>query len=347
MLSALSKKQFFKILIPAMIICAGAQAQKTTKILLRPKVNKVTVSLYNKIKVVDARPDTTNYGIVQKGMMDENAKVILKQPLQIQLNNILADLVDEKSGQGEILIQLRQVTFAEITKVFSQKGYFYMKAIIYGKDAEGYKRLGKIDTLVTVSAGDVTGKLLRTGAETISNFIAANLNKAPSASANFSYNDIAKVEDSEKSNVKLYTTTTYIEGLYKSFKSFADQTPDGTFIVDGKTVKKSTVKIFDVKGAKVKPKLDSIYAIVYQGKPYIATSYDFYPLEKTNSDFYFTGKVPPGSNTSEIMNGYALMGVAGALLAAGSNVAPTFDVKIYHLNGDFIRLKEIKTDFGD
>ncbi|MES2809590.1 MAG: hypothetical protein V4619_13250 [Bacteroidota bacterium] len=322
------------------------QAQSTKKLLLELPQQKVANSLYNKLSLIDARPDTEGMGIVQTGMGNKPAKVIAKKPLAAQLDNIMAGLTDQTSQSGELLLQLRQLNFAEITSTFKDRGFFNLQAQLFAKNTNGYQKIDVIDTLIIITAGDVTRSLLKKGSETLISFIAKNLVKSANGSL-VAHRDIAKVDSIEKSKIKLYTTDKYTDGLYYSYKSFADQTPDAKFMLDGKKVKKSNVKLVDDKGvAKKIPATDTVYALVHNGKPYIATEFEYYPLEKAGTDFTFVGKISATANTTDVIAGAVLFGVAGGLLAAASNSAPTYEVKIYHLNGYFVKLREYITDSG-
>ncbi len=83
-----------------------------------------------------------------------------------------------------------------------------------------------------------------------------------------------------------------------------------------------------------------MYAFVYKGQPFVATEYGYYPLQKINDDFYFTGKAKVTANTGDVIAASLFFGIIGGLIA--SNSEATFEMKIDHLNGGFIRLKEIE-----
>ncbi|HEX8462580.1 MAG TPA: hypothetical protein VF623_14165, partial [Segetibacter sp.] len=76
------------------------------------------------------------------------------------------------------------------------------------------------------------------------------------------------------------------------------------------------------------------------GQAYIATDYGFYPLRKINSDYHFTGKAKVQANTGDVIAASLFFGILGGLIAS-SNSDATFDMKLDHINGGFIRLKEV------
>lgn len=343
------KSLISKILITGcflLSLCQVANAQMDTEpYSFQLPDKKVNSSLYNKISVVDARNDTSNMGIIQTGAFNKQNLLVAKEPLRTQFNNILNALVDSSQKQGQLIIQLRRLRFNEVTSAVSEKGYFTFKAELYAFNNGSYKKISSIDTLSTVGAMDVTNKNLKKGSEIIAEFISSNLKKEPVETIYYSYNDILKVDSIEKKTFKLYTTDAYTDGVYLTYNAFRDQTPSAKLMVDGDEPLKNNTKMQDSAGVWRKIKLTSVYALVYKGKPYIATQYGYYPLTKSNNDFIFTGKGNVSTNTS-VMMGYAIFGALGGAIAASEK--STFEMKIDQESGQLIRLKEIKenTDPG-
>jgi hypothetical protein len=106
-------------------------------------------------------------------------------------------------------------------------------------------------------------------------------------------------------------------------------------IVEEKNNKIRTVKLTDSAGKLIKLKSRDLYAIVYKGQPYAATSYDFYPLTKEKGDFYFTGKVKAGADPIA----GAMFGLMGSLLSSTNYY--TFEIKIDHVSGGFMRIRYV------
>ncbi|MEO6219895.1 MAG: hypothetical protein ABIO81_05670 [Ginsengibacter sp.] len=90
----------------------------------------------------------------------------------------------------------------------------------------------------------------------------------------------------------------------------------------------------------VKVKAKDVYAIVYNGQPFIATEYGYYLLQKINEDFFFTGKAKVSAKTGDVIAASLFFGILGGLIASDSE--SIFEMKIDHSNGGFIRMKEIK-----
>ncbi len=302
--------------------------------------HKVQNSFYNTIKYLDSRYDTTHMGIVQLGAFNKKAKVIAKTPFATQLTAVLNSLVDTSAKEGELLFQLRQLSFAEITGPTIEKGYCYLKAALYANKSGSYQKLSSIDTVIFVKSMDVTKALFRSGSKAITDLIANNLEKEASETNLLSFTDIVHIDSLEKSNIVLYNTSQYQEGLYESYQSFKNQVPDKQITVEQKGDKITSVKTLDENGKSVKVKAKDIYAIVYKGQPFISTNFSFYPLQKLSDDFFFTGKAKVTANTGDVIAASIFFGIRGGLIA--SDAEATFEMKIDHTNGGFIRLREIK-----
>ena len=184
------------------------------------------------------------------------------------------------------------MSFAEVTKATSERGYFYIRAILYAKEGEYFRKLASIDSLSQLKGMDVTKKLLKLGSKTITDFIASSLTSNITKGKMYSYEDIVEIDNFEKQQLKLYYATKYKDGLYYSYEAFRDQMPD-----EQPTVKRKKdnsiawVKIQDEIDGLVKVKSKNVYALVQDGKPYIATRFGYYPLYKSDDYFYFVGDI--------------------------------------------------------
>lgn len=302
---------------------------------------KVSNSLYNKITCIDGRYDTSFMGVVQLGLLNAKTKVVPRIPFPTQVENIMSSLVDSTAQQGELLLHLRQLSFAELTGSFSEKGYCYFRADLYARNQEQYQKISSIDTVLLVKAVDVTKALFRRGSKMITDLIQGSLLIRPTGSTSLSYADVTHIDDIEKKDIPVFNTTQYKDGLYLTYHSFFAQIPDGVIKVEKKKEKISSVKSPDSTGNYEKVKAKNIYAIVHEGQPFIATDYGYYPIRKENNDLLFTGKSKVTADAGDVIAAGAFFGIIGSLLAANSS--SIFEMKIDHLNGGFIRLKEITT----
>ncbi|MES1181712.1 MAG: hypothetical protein ABUL44_02860 [Flavobacterium sp.] len=303
---------------------------------------KIENSLYNKINFADIRYDTTNIGIVQLGVFNRKVKVVPKIPFQIQLQNVVNALTDSTSGSGELLFLMRHFNFAEVTSAMSEKGYCYLRAELYAKTNDQFQKINVIDTIIVIKSMDVTRGLFRNGSELISNFIGTNLLYKPEAGIAYTYNEVLRMDSIEKSKIPLYTRIEYTNGVYNNYNSFAYQTPDYMdMTVKLKDDMISSVKIQGKDGEMQKIDSKDIYAVVYEGKIFIATEYGYYPAEKKGENFYFTGKAKAQANNGDVIAASMFFGIIGGLIASEGSSA-TFRMKIDHKDGGLIRLRVIK-----
>ncbi|WP_295791537.1 hypothetical protein [Mucilaginibacter sp.] len=147
------------------------------------------------------------------------------------------------------------------------------------------------------------------------------------------------IDSVEKLKIKAYNTTAYADGLYLTYQSFMNQAPDKQVTADGFDLNMATIKTTGDNGKPQKVKPAKVYAIVFKGLPYISCRGVYYPLKKENGEFLFTGRAQVTANNGDVIVAGAMFGILGSLLA--SNADATFEMKIDHLSGRFIRLKEI------
>jgi hypothetical protein len=321
-----------------LLFCASTHAQ-TEPFKIPLPYNKKPNSLYNSIRLLDIRSDTADFGFVQKGALNRSVSIVAQPSLQTQLNDVMKALIDESAQGGELLLVLRQSRFAEKSKSTSERGYFHFRSILFTDENGMYKKVASVDTVVMVKGFDVTKKMLNTGGETIADFIAANLRKKATDDLTLSADQLRSIDDMEKSNLPLYINSTLTDGIYYNFKSFVNQQPDETGVsaTFDKKGRVQRISYTDKKGKSIDIENRFIYAFVYEGKPYISGEFTCYPLEKRDNDFYFTGKVPDAKG-EEVFMASAFFGVIGGLIA--SSATSVFEMKIDHLTGGFIRIKE-------
>lgn len=332
------------IAITAFLInCLSAKSQRHKEdFAIALPEQKVSNSLYNRFHFIDGRRDTTDMGIVQLGAFNRKAWVQPDKPIGAQLQAVFNQLIDSSAKEGEFVLLLRNLSFAEITKATSEKGYCYLRADIFAQTTGGYRSVDRIDTVILVRSMDVTRAMFRRGSKTINEFISQNLVQEPVDQQLFSLTDIMAFDSVEKRRLPVYNLTAYTEGVYKSFGAFLQQQPEVTnaeIIVNKESIP-ATVKIPNESGKSEKVRSKDLYALVYQGKPYVATEFGYYPLEKKDDDFYFTGKAKVSANSGDIMMASLFFGIIGGLLAS-SPVDAMFYMKIDHVGGGFVRLKQV------
>ncbi|MBW8359339.1 MAG: hypothetical protein K0M63_05995 [Weeksellaceae bacterium] len=310
---------------------------------------KVVKSLYKTIKVVDARVDTTNLGIVQKGAFNTKARVVPTVPINTQLQNVLNSLNASGSGDGEMLIYLKQLSFAEVTGAMSEKGYCYFQAFLFSKNGDGnYQPLNKIDSVIVHSSMDVTKATMRKGSEMIADFISKNIGRQNTAPEAYTYSEVLNYDLIEKNKYPLYSAPQLTDGLYGDFRKFRSQTP---LEIPVSTVKAAAdpsklFKIYsNVSGKEKELKKSDYYALVYQGAPYLYSELDYAFVKATkraDGDYYLTAKAQTTAKTSDVMLASAFFGIIGGLIASASDANAVFEMKLDYINGGLVPVKEIK-----
>ena len=301
---------------------------------------QVPNSLYSTIDFADARDDKTNLGYVQVGAFNQSAEVIPQSPFPLQLQKVMQAVTDQLAKDGKLLLQLRQLKFAEVTSAMGEKGYCYLRAGLFTENNAGYQQVASIDTMLVVKSMDVTKATLKGGSALITDFIASNLQKQATDQRLYTLREIVKIDSTEKRSLVLYNTEKYAEGLYYDYQSFSNQKPDeNAFVEMKKNSKISCVKVLGENNEMIKLDPGEFYAVVFEGQPYVSTQYGYYPLTKSRGEFYFTGKMKANASSGDIMAAQMMFGVMGAILV--SNATANYEMKLDHSNGKFIRIRQV------
>lgn len=153
------------------------------------------------------------------------------------------------------------------------------------------------------------------------------------------YYDVLHISDIEKDKIALYKTAVYTDGLYFTYQSFKNQMPDRQIIVDSADLNSGDIRTIEGGGVTKKVNANDIYAIVYHGRPYIASEGHYYALNKMKNNFFFVGKATFFITSDQ----YLVAAIAGEKTKSlGINLPKaTFEIEIDYKNGMFIRLKKI------
>lgn len=340
---SLLRKQIAIVATLCLVNLAAWSQRRTEEYTITLPEQRISNSLYSHCTFMDGRKDTSSLGIVQLGAFNAKARVVPATPLEQQFKNIFANLTDSTAKEGECLLLLRQLSFAEVTKSMSERGYCHLRASAFAKIEGGYQLINNIDTVVVIKAMDVTRAMFRNGNKTIHEFIGQSLLRSPANNTLYTQADIYAIDSVEKRSLPVYNTTTYTNGVYKTFEAFMQQQPEitnATFQRDKQTAE-LIVKVPNEKGKLDKLKSKNLYAVVENNQPYIATEFGYYPLLKKDDDLYFTGKATVAASQGDIIAAQLFFGILGGLLASGGTEA-IFEMKIDHVSGGFIRIQEVK-----
>ena len=201
-----------------------------------------------------------------------------------------------------------------------------------------------LDTVIIITTSDIPRALQREGNNIISDFVAKAILRQPSDNTLYSINAIQNIDSVEKRQIPVYNTMVYKDGLYNNYNSFKNQMPDMQGVVDArKDGSIYSIKITDSAGKKEKIKSKTLYAVINKGQIFIATEYGYYPAQKINDNFFFTGDVRIASSTRDVAGAQIAMGLVGAALAS-SGTQEKFDMTIDHLTGRFVHITRINIE---
>ena len=317
------------------------------------RIPRVTNSLYNKIEFLDSR-STPVIGVYQKGAFNgPMTDLVLKQPVGPELTAILDSLTDSTAGNGELLFQLRRLHFAEE----SMTRYCYVEATLYAKAAGQYRPLLTLDTFFLARSMNVMDYMNGLARPLVCGFIRAALTLRPTDSAAYGIDAVGGMDSIDRRRLPLFTDTAWVDGLYLTYYSFSQQLPDRQCTV--KTDKDGNVrlvKVLDAAGKAVEQKKQEMYAVVYQGRAFIATEYGFYPVTRMDNALEFTGdiRVPATASEMSVPSGGGVIGrsVAGGMVAGVAGVPlkalamqgdrTKFVMVIDPLNGQLVHLRKIE-----
>jgi hypothetical protein len=237
---------------------------------------KINNSLYNKIELLDSRIDVTDFGIIQRSESPYPLKVLPTVHLAKQLNNIVSNLLDSSARDGQLLFQLRKFRFA-VNGGRNELGYFFLKADMYAKVNRSYQKVNSIDTFIFLHHPEVANYLFLRASIVVDGFLTASLTKSPLDNDFYTLDDLLNVEKRDIEKLKSRTTTGYVDGLYLSYNSFINQTPDKQITVKLKN-DWDPITVYDENNKKIKVDLKSVYTLVYRGKMYLPTDLGYYPL---------------------------------------------------------------------
>ena len=283
---------------------------------------------YKLIAFLDSRQDTSCVGNYSLEPGAKPTKLILKTPIQPQLEAILNAYTDASSGFGAILFQLQRFSFAETRNTV----YTYLSANLYALKDNGYVLLLRLDTTLVIG-GPVNFQPALVGAsnEVVNHFVARGIGLTPVDSVVYSYDEVRHIDSVQKRRLKVYNTSTYTEGFYSTYTVFKNQTPDLQGVVKLRGDSSIGVALHSTEWTEPRGK-KHIFALVYKGVPYIVTHFGYYRLEKQGDDLFFSGRLNVAGSSQFSPLGF----FSGSPADADKQ---DYRVLIDYTNGEFIHLK--------
>lgn len=304
---------------------------------------KISFSNYNLIKIIDQRTDTFNIGFALTESKKKAKLVRSEVPLAHQLQNFL-DNYSVEQKDGELLLQLRKIKFVYYSSSEEEIGYFFFRANIYSKKNDNYENIITIDTILKVSKLDPVKNIKQSASELFRDFFLRSLTISAPGKNKKTYFEILKTDSIEKSNLKVYKESKFVNGVYMNFNSFKNQIPDypnAKIIFSHGKIKK--VKFININKSITTADPASIFAIVEKGNIYISTLSGFVPLIKKNNDFFFIDNGYISHDESDMSFTTTQLSVIDKTTILASDRKIYFEVKLDHIDGSFMRCKNIET----
>ena len=326
------------ILIATAFSCYSQKLQE--EFYLLPSETKFS-SIYNKLKVLDLRRDTTNLGTIQKGLFNRKAVLKSNSSLKNQIESLFSTLINENAGKNELLLSLRDFKFGETTSSFSEIGFCSLNADLYSKQGNDYYKIATIFDVFEVSSIDVTTKNILNGSDRLVLFLIDNLKNDKFGDV-FSFSDIMNMENIEKSKIPIYNVANFKDGIYTSYESFKMQLPNLIKFKVKKDKNNNIKKIesYDDNNELVDMRPEQLFAIIADGKIYKSCENNYTPIEFKNNNFCYVAEMPTTANNGNIVVASVLFGVIGGIIASSSSSAYC-ELILDHRNGAPIIIKQV------
>jgi len=291
-----------------------------------PETSVVPNSLYNKIELLENR-DTYQYAEM----------IVDPSSLQSQLNVLMQRLTDETAKDGLLFFQLRSLT---LEKDKQKNDYSHIRFSLYEKINSTYFFIHTVDIKIPVEKMKEYPEIISSA---ISNALSENLTLNYTDPRALSIEDVENIDLLEKENLKAYNTNMYVDGIYITFMDFVNQSPDTRQITPKfKKDELKEIKIIDNitnKRRKIYP--DQIFAVVIDGRPYIATDKKYIAMFMHEDELCFEEEISnnrvgfaPSFSIGVGSGGYRGGGIGLDIFTHSKKEKVIF--KMDHLNGDFI-----------
>ncbi|KMQ64006.1 hypothetical protein ACM40_04385 [Chryseobacterium sp. BLS98] len=322
------KKKLLFLLLSSFVF-----AQKSQFIELRNSI-KDKNHFAKSLTLLDRREDK-NIGIVSHR----------KDPFEVKfekddLEKLFSDwfLEDNKEhGNIQYFLVLENLKVNDIPAEKSVSGHLEMKMSTFLKKNDQYYFLKKRTISKDYPQRDhayITRAIAAKISSELANIIKDSYTET-GLSIPISETDLANYEKIISEKLSVYNSETFTDGVYKDYKSFAEQKPDKEF-----AVKKNKEGV--IKGVKRVDGYDNlgkdVFAIIDNGIAYKKTPVSIIEIEKDNDGIFIMAsqeEIFPQYNSTSIIVGAGAAGAIGGLIAAVIDVAAT---KIRRQNASYYRI---------
>lgn len=280
-------------------------------------------SPFKKIQVIDNLPNKALLGFVQKGAFNRREQIRYEGSLADTLGKYFTMNSTPTQNSRELVLMVNELFLSETTGTMSESGSLKLSVRLFVEKENGnFSELLSVDSVYTIKSMDVTKRLLRS----VNDQFCKISEKASSMSLDmvekgteYKLSDLYMLDNLEKLYIPFYVAEKPLKGIYKHYKTLKMNTPDDAceIFVDAENPKKVKVyKVYKVKNRKFRLETEGIYAVCDGEKVYKATSYGYYEVRKTGTDFFYDRPASISeANTGAIIGG-AAFGLVGAVLAS-------------------------------
>jgi hypothetical protein len=300
----------------------------------------ISHSLYRSIRVIDDRPDT--------------ARGASTGAFQQYFDAMMDLLTDSTAARSELWMQIRSFSAYGLHGP-SHRGGTWIRAVLYARTSpdvpdaaaspviapgngpdktRDFAMLAVLDTTVETTTnlfkGSLHKRVTTATDEALTAFIARNIIRRPATDRLFNLAEIHGIETVVKQALPLYSTSTLKDGVYRNYRSFALQRPDG-----------------DIPGYDPR----TTYILVQGGKAFIFTESGPLPLVRKADHFYYIGRISMYSETASEFASLSSLAVATAALGGPKLLVlwnlwkkKDFWMKMDPVSGHFVAEREVKKE---
>ena|GEM_PF-4784158 len=282
----------------------------------------VSHSLYQHIRIADDRQDTT-HGATTAAYRE-------------YFDALMAGMTDSTAGSRELLLQIRNFHAYGFQEGNGHRGGVWMRMVLYARSDDAppqYSLLSVLDTAVETTT-NIFKKSLHKQAVSITDailtrFIAANLQRTVVPDApRYSLAAVHGIENLTKLVLPVYAAASLKDGVYKTYRSFAMQEPDGDM-------------------ATFRP--DSTFAIVQHQQASVFVAAAPFPMVRRDNDFFYVGRIrvyaPTTTEFASISSMVAFVATGGRFAAFWTATQKKdFWMKMDALSGRFAATREVRKE---
>ena len=336
------KRIMSSLLLCLLLFSIPIHAQKKSDFNIPLSTKPIEGARYNKLKFIAPQSflDNENLGLTSINMWGSPQYVTLSTPIDLQFNSLVQSMGASLTEDRTLALQMRVLFFTVGMNNDDNRGKALcnIRVTLYevdDNDADRYYFLSTLDTLVVNKAKNIKKEV----ANAITTFIADNIVMSAMADEPaITMDEVGDIETFERFGTPFYTDSILPDGVYTTYKSLKNLSPD----VRGINMRyDEESKDIVIVGPKKENKLEAkiAYGVVIDGVPYIKFENKFYRAYKKNDDwcFAYTQKIAGSGFTLNFGFGVGVNSRVGVGSGVGIPIgvkSENIEMYIDHLNGD-------------